>query len=110
MDGGATWTVENPYICSISSSGKLTPLSGGETVVTGTLSSDSTKKAVLKVKIAEPNREVSSDPFDLRTISENIDIFCCGDSIMRDYSASDSDQYGLGQALKEFLMKQRLMS
>ena len=31
MDGGATWTVENPYICSISSSGKLTPLSGGET-------------------------------------------------------------------------------
>lgn len=102
MDGGATWTVENPYICSISSSGKLTPLSGGETVVTGTLSSDSTKKAVLKVKIAEPNREVSSDPFDLRTISENIDIFCCGDSIMRDYSASDSDQYGLGQALKEF--------
>lgn len=102
MDGEATWTVENPYICSINSSGKLTPLSGGETVVTGTLSSDSTKKAVLKVKIEEPNRGVSSDPFDLRIISENIDIFCCGDSIMRDYSASDSDQYGLGQALKEF--------
>lgn len=102
MDGEATWTVENPYICSINSSGKLTPLSGGETVVTGTLSSDSTKKAELKVKIEEPNRGVSSDPFDLRTISENIDIFCCGDSIMRDYSASDSDQYGLGQALKEF--------
>lgn len=90
----ASWKIDNPYIAAVHGN-KIEPLSGGEAKLTS-------GNTVVNIKIAEPNREVTSDPFDLKTVSENIDIFCCGDSIMRDYGASDSDQYGLGQALKVF--------
>ena len=90
----ASWKIDNPYIAAVHGN-KIEPLSGGEAKLTS-------GNTVVNIKITEPNREITSDPFDLKTVSENIDIFCCGDSIMRDYGASDSDQYGLGQALKVF--------
>ena len=91
---GASWAIDNPYIAAVHGN-SIEPLSGGKAKLTS-------GETVVNITIAEPNRPVTTDPFDLKTISENIDIFCCGDSIMRDYGASDSDQYGLGQALKVF--------
>lgn len=105
LDGkseSVTWTIENPYIASVDQNGKVTPLSGGKTTVKAVSKTDSTKSGVCQIEIPEPARSVTSDPFDLKTITEEIDIFCCGDSIMRDYGANDADQYGLGQALKLF--------
>jgi lysophospholipase L1-like esterase len=99
QSASVNWEVSDGYVASIDANGTITALAGGTAVIKATLKTDASKTATCTVTVAEPERSVTADPFDLKTISESIDIICCGDSIMRDYGASDSDQYGLGQAL-----------
>ncbi|MCR4822584.1 MAG: hypothetical protein K5873_06895 [Treponema sp.] len=96
----AEWSIDSNYVASVdSASGKVTPLTGGTATVTAKYND---KTATCKVSIPEPNREVTTDPFDAKNVSGDIEIICCGDSIMKDYAASDADQYGMGQALDVF--------
>ena len=95
-----TWTTENPYIVNfLDNNGKLVALSGGKTSVKATADG---KSLSFSVEVKEPSREATSDPFDPKTVSGEIEIITCGDSIMRDYAASETDQYGLGQAFAQF--------
>ena len=95
-----TWTTENPYIVNfLDSNGKLVALSGGKTTVTATADGTSVS---FDAEVSEPSRAATTDPFDAKTVSGDIEIITCGDSIMRDYGASETDQYGLGQAFAQF--------
>ncbi|WP_407426396.1 GDSL-type esterase/lipase family protein [Treponema sp.] len=95
-----TWATQNPYIVNfLDDNGTIVALSGGKTTVTAT--ADGTTLS-FDVEVSEPNREATSDPFDAKTVSGDIEIITCGDSIMRDYGASETDQYGLGQAFAQF--------
>ena len=95
-----TWTTENPYIANfLDTKGKLVALSGGKTSVKATADG---KSVSFDVEVKEPDREATTDPFDAKSVSGDIEIITCGDSIMRDYAASETDQYGLGQAFAQF--------
>ena len=95
-----TWTTENPYIVNfLDTNGKIVALSGGKTNVKATADG---KSVSFSVEVKEPSREATTDPFDAKTVSGDIEIITCGDSIMRDYAASETDQYGLGQAFAQF--------
>ena len=95
-----TWTTENPYIVNfLDTNGKIVALSGGKTNVKATADE---KSVSFSVEVKEPRREATTDPFDAKTVSGDMEIITCGDSIMRDYAASETDQYGLGQAFAQF--------
>lgn len=96
----AAWSIDSNYVASVdSTTGKVTPLTGGKATVTAKYND---KSASCTVEIPEPDRAVTKDPFDAKNVTGNIEIICCGDSIMKNYPASDSDQYGMGQALDVF--------
>ena len=98
-----SWEIADKYVASITDKGEITALAGGSTRVTARLKSDTTKTAGCTITVSEPNHQVTSDPFDLKTLSgEDLYVIMCGDSIMRDYGASATDQCGLGQVMKYF--------
>ncbi len=96
-----TWTSSDEYVAIVdSSTGVITSMAGGKTKINATADG---KTISFEVEVSEPNREVTSDPFDLKTVSgEDLYVIMCGDSIMRDYGASSTDQCGLGQVMKYF--------
>jgi len=49
-----TWTSSNPIVAYVDSSGKVTPVSGGTTVITATSVDDTTKKATCSVTVVQP--------------------------------------------------------
>lgn len=93
------WEIEDPYIAAVEGDGTITSLSGGTTKVTATSDSEAVE---FTVTVEEPARAPSADPVDPKSISGNIEIIMCGDSIMRDYKTNEVDQYGLGQSFKYF--------
>lgn len=97
----AAWSTDDEYVAIVdSSTGLITAMAGGETKIKATADG---KSVEFTVKVSEPNRAVTSDPFDLKTLSgEDLYVIMCGDSIMRDYGASSTDQCGLGQVMKDF--------
>ena len=97
-----TWSSSDPYVASVDQNGYVTSLSGGETEIIAALTAAPSKKAVCKVTVAEPNRAATTDSVNPKSLTGNIDIITCGDSIMTDYAPKDNDQYGLGQALAFF--------
>ena len=94
-----SWSVADPYVVSVDEEGAVVSLSGGETVVTAASGSS---KVDFSVKVEEPSRAPTSDVLDAKSLSGKIEVVMCGDSIMRDYKPNSVDQYGLGQAMKEF--------
>ncbi|MFT5872949.1 MAG: hypothetical protein ACI8WT_001890 [Clostridium sp.] len=48
------WTSSNPIVAYVDSSGKVTPVSGGTTVITATSVDDTTKKAACSVTVVQP--------------------------------------------------------
>ncbi len=94
-----SWSVADPYVVSVDEEGAVVSLSGGETVVTAASGSS---KVDFSVKVEEPDRAPTSDVLDAKSLSGKIELIMCGDSIMRDYAPNAVDQYGLGQAMKEF--------
>ncbi len=97
------WTIGDKYIALLDSEkGSVRALSGGSTTITATLKSDTSKVVTGVITVNETNREATVDPFDAKTVTGDIEIITCGDSIMRDYAAASSDQYGLGQAISQF--------
>lgn len=93
-----TWSVEDPYVCSVEN-GVIVPLGGGKTTVTAKADG---AQVVFSVEVSEPDRPASLDVLDAKALSGDIDIIMCGDSIMRTYGAADSDQCGLGQVMQDF--------
>lgn len=99
-----TWSSSNTYIATVSSSGVVTSVSGGQATITATLAADTTKAASATVTVAEPNRARASSYTDAKTIASGpINILMCGDSLMRTYATNATDQTGWGQVLGQFL-------
>ena len=49
-----TWTSSNPVVANVDSSGKVTPVSGGTTVITATSVDDPSKKVTCSVTVVQP--------------------------------------------------------
>lgn len=99
-----TWSSSNTYIATVSESGVVKSVSGGQATITATSTADTTKAATATVTVAEPNRAKASTYTDAKTITSGpINILMCGDSLMRTYAANATDQAGWGQVLGQFL-------
>nr|MBP3283107.1 Ig-like domain-containing protein [Treponema sp.] len=96
-----TWTTSDEYVAIVDSkTGEITSMAGGKAKINAT---SGEKTLSFEVEVSEPDRAVTADPFDLKTVSgEDLYVIMCGDSIMRDYGASSTDQCGLGQVMKYF--------
>lgn len=99
-----TWSSSDSYIATVSATGVVTSVSGGQATITATSVADPSLTASCKVTIAEPDRPRATSYTDARTITSGpIRILMCGDSLMRTYVANSSDQAGWGQVLDQFL-------
>jgi lysophospholipase L1-like esterase len=106
-DPTVTWSSSDTYIATVSASGVVTSVSGGQVTITATSVADPTRSAACSVTVAEPNREIATSFIDATTIkadtSPSINILMCGDSLMRTYVPNADDQAGWGQVLGQFL-------
>ncbi len=99
-----TWASSDTYIATVDATGVVTSVSGGQAVITATSSADPTQTAAATVSVAEPNRPRAATYADAKSITSGpINILMCGDSLMRTYVPSSSDQTGWGQVLGQFL-------
>jgi lysophospholipase L1-like esterase len=108
LDGQATsavtWSSSNTYIATVSPAGQVFSVSGGQAVITATSSADPALSASATVTVAEPDRERASSYVDATSVTSGpVNILMCGDSLMRTYVPSASDQTGWGQVLSQFL-------
>ena len=97
------WSSSNTYIATVSASGVVTSVSGGQAIITATSVADASKTATCTVTVAEPNRPVTTDAVDITKITGPIEILMAGDSLMRTYVPNADDQAGWGQVLDQFL-------
>jgi len=49
-----TWTSSNPIVANVDSNGKVTPISGGTTIITASSVDDTSKKATCSVTVLQP--------------------------------------------------------
>jgi lysophospholipase L1-like esterase len=103
-DLAVTWSSSDTYIATVSASGVVTSVSGGQAIITATSVADPTTTASSTVTIPEPNRPRADRYIDARSISAGpVNILMCGDSLMRTYVPNADDQAGWGQVLGQFL-------
>jgi lysophospholipase L1-like esterase len=98
-----TWSSSNTYIATVSASGVVTSVSGGQAIITATSVADPSKTATSTATVAEPDRPVTTDAVDITKITGPIKILMAGDSLMRTYVPNADDQAGWGQVLDQFL-------
>jgi lysophospholipase L1-like esterase len=99
-----TWSSSDTYVATVSAAGVVTSVSGGQAVITATSSAAPTQSVTATVTVAEPNRVRAASYLDARSVtSGKVSILMCGDSLMRTYVPSASDQAGWGQVLGQFL-------
>ncbi|HWA75748.1 MAG TPA: GDSL-type esterase/lipase family protein [Polyangiaceae bacterium] len=99
-----TWTSSNTYIATVSPAGQVFSVSGGQAVITATSTADPNVSATASVTVAEPDRARASTYVDAKSVTSGpVNILMCGDSLMRTYVPSNSDQTGWGQVLSQFL-------
>ncbi len=98
-----TWSTSNGYIATVSATGLVTSVSGGDAVIIATSTADPTKSASCTVTVAEPQRARAASYVDAKTIASGpVTIITAGDSLMRTYAPSPTDQTGWGQVLNQF--------
>ncbi len=103
-DTAVTWSSSDTYIATVSATGVVTSVSGGQATITATSVADPSLTASCTVMVAEPDRPRAPSYIDARTITSGpIRILMCGDSLMRTYVANSSDQAGWGQVFDQFL-------
>jgi lysophospholipase L1-like esterase len=99
-----SWKSSDSYIATVSSAGLVSSVSGGTVTITATSTADPTKSATCAVTVSEPARTRATSYVDAKSItSGSVNVFMCGDSLMRTYAASSTDQCGWGQVLGQFL-------
>jgi lysophospholipase L1-like esterase len=99
-----TWSSSNMYVATVSPTGVVTSVSGGDATITATATADPTKTATCTVTVAEPDRPRAASYTDARTITSGpVRIIMAGDSLTRTYAANTADQAGWGQVLSQFL-------
>src|SRR5262249_34315340 len=104
-NAAVTWSSSDSYIATVSATGVVTSVSGGQVTITATSVGDPSLTASATVTVAEPDRPRAASYIDARTVtSGRIRILMCGDSLMRTYVANSSDQAGWGQVLDQFLI------
>ena len=99
-----TWSSSNTYIATVTATGVVTSVAGGQVMITAAATADPTKTAACTVTVAEPNRPRAASYIDARTITSGpINLLMAGDSLMRTYAVNSVDQTGWGQVLDQFL-------
>jgi lysophospholipase L1-like esterase len=98
-----TWSTSNSYIATVSATGVVTSVSGGDAIITATSTADPSKSATCTVTIAEPQRMRATSYVDAKSITSGpVTIITAGDSLTRTYAANTADQSGWGQVLSQF--------
>ena len=103
-DKSITWSSSDTYIATVTATGVVTSVSGGQAIITATSTADPSKSATTTVTIVEPDRPRATDYVRAQAITSGpINLLMCGDSLMRTYAANADDQTGWGQVLGQFL-------
>jgi len=98
-----TWSTSNSYIATVSATGVVTSVSGGDATITATSTADPAASASCTVTVTEPQRARAASYVDAKSIKSGpVTIIMAGDSLMRTYAPNAADQAGWGQVLNQF--------